>query len=1038
MCRKCVLFTCSVFVLGMVLTEAVQAQDPNLVGWWKLDDGQGTTAVDSSGKGVNGTVHNPNGGLGLGGSVWDVDPERGVVASFNGDDTAGAYIEAGSIPKMTLDNDFTWAFWSNQTNSGGGVNETMLGNRYGGTASPLQFIKFTPTKFEYFNDDTTYSTSITYATPLPNNEWVHNVGVKKGKTLTYYRNGAKMGQSTTVSKTIDANPFFIGGDSQGERWSGRLSDVRLYNRALSDAEVKRMSARPKARNPNPADGATGVATSLLSWTAGTYAQWHEIYVGLTPDLTKADFKGRRSLVPAMYYAMPPLEPGQTYYWRIDEVEPNQAVHVGDVWSFTMAPVTAFAPIPADGALYQNVDADLTWSAGQDAFSHEVYFSTSQDDVANRAEAAFQGSLIGATLELPPLAMETTYYWCVDEIDSLGDKQAGSVWSFTTTIPGLGAAKRELWLNGSTGTTVADLTNDARYPGNPSDVNEMPDFESPANIADNYGGKLSAWLHVPLAGEYTFWVASDDNSQLWLGADADSAEMIASVPDWTNVQEWDKFPSQKSKPIALQAGRYFLMALWKDGTGGDNCAAAWQGAGVPNRELIAGNYLMPFEALWAYGPRPRNGAVDTTQVLELKWTAGTKATAHQIYFSDDPNAVADGTAYRGQQPLDNTSFNPGTLEFGKTYYWRVDEINPAEADSPWKGAVWSFTTANFIVVDDFEDYVDDVEGRIFQTWIDGWGYTEPAPGNPGNGTGSAVGYGSAPFAERTIVKSGLQSMPLAYNNADSPFYSETNRTFDTQMNWTVNGMDTLSLQVRGYPQLTTTAVTETGGKMTLTGDGADIWNNSDEFTYAYKSLNGDGSIVARVVSIGAGSNTWAKGGVMIRDSLDGGSMHAMMVMTANTDGAAGNGASFQYRNATDGTSGNSDSTAVVAPPYWVKLERFGDSFAGYVSADGSAWINVGTQDVVMTAPVYVGICVTSHAAGEQRTFQFESIKTTGSVTGAWQGAVIASPKYNSAQDLYVVVTDSANKSATVTNATAVNAADWTEALMPLSSFTGVNM
>ncbi len=83
-----------------------------------------------------------------------------------------------------------------------------------------------------------------------------------------------------------------------------------------------------------------------------------------------------------------------------------------------------------------------------------------------------------------------------------------------------------------GTTVSDLTNDSRYPGNPSEVNEVPDFESPTtnpNI-DNYGGKLSAWLYVPLAGEYTFWVASDDNSQLFLGADPDSAQMIASVGD----------------------------------------------------------------------------------------------------------------------------------------------------------------------------------------------------------------------------------------------------------------------------------------------------------------------------------------------------------------------------------------------------------------------------------------------------------------------------------------------------------------------------
>ena len=169
--------------------------------------------------------------------------------------------------------------------------------------------------------------------------------------------------------------------------------------------------------------------------------------------------------------------------------------------------------------------------------------------------------------------------------------------------------------------------------------------------DNYGGKLSAWLYVPLAGDYTFWVASDDNSQLFLGADPDSAEMIASVGDWTNAEQWDKFASQKSNPITLEAGRYYLMALWKDGTGGDNCAAAWQGPGIATRELIHGNYLMPFEALWAYGPRPRDNDANTPQVLELKWTAGTRATAHQIYFSEDQDAVANGHASRLSRTAD---------------------------------------------------------------------------------------------------------------------------------------------------------------------------------------------------------------------------------------------------------------------------------------------------------------------------------------------------------------------------------------------------
>jgi hypothetical protein len=283
------------------------------------------------------------------------------------------------------------------------------------------------------------------------------------------------------------------------------------------------------------------------------------------------------------------------------------------------------------------------------------------------------------------------------------------------------------------------------------------------------------------------------------------------------------------------------------------------------------------------------------------------------------------------------------------------------------------------------------------------------------------------------------MPLAYDNSVSPFYSEAERTFDSPQNWTDHGMNTLSLWVYGYPEVNSVTVTETGGKMTLTGDGTDIWNASDEFTFAYKTLNGDATIVAKVVSNGTGANTWTKGGVMIRQSLDGDSMDAYMVITAG----GGNGGAFQNRattglnqGANDATS-NTNSTAVIAPPYWVKLERIGDTFTGYTSADGSSWTMVGTADVVMTGPAYIGMCVTSGQAGVQRTFQFESIKTTGSVTGAWEGAVIASPKYNTAQDLYVALQDSAGKVAVVTDATAVNAADWVEVRMPLSSFTGVN-
>ena len=217
------------------------------------------------------------------------------------------------------------------------------------------------------------------------------------------------------------------------------------------------------------------------------------------------------------------------------------------------------------------------------------------------------------------------------------------------------------------------------------------------------------------------------------------------------------------------------------------------------------------------------------------------------------------------------------------------------------------------------------------------------------------------------------MPFEYDNSKAPYYSEAEQEFAPVQNWTANGVSDLVLYVRGYPAAGTVAVTETAGKISLTGAGADIWNNSDEFTYAYKTLNGDGTMTARVVSTGTGTNTWAKGGVMIRDSLNGGSTHAFMPIT----GGGGNGASFQYRAATNGASANADSTAVLAPPYWVKIERAGDNLTGYVSPDGKSWNMLGTTTITMNAPVYIGLAVTSHAAGQDRTFEFDNVSSTGS-------------------------------------------------------------
>ncbi len=134
----------------------------------------------------------------------------------------------------------------------------------------------------------------------------------------------------------------------------------------------------------------------------------------------------------------------------------------------------------------------------------------------------------------------------------------------------------------------------------------------------------------------------------------------------------------------------------------------------------------------------------------------------------------------------------TVDLGQTYYWKVVEINEAETPASWAGPVWSFSTKTALVVDDFESYTDDDGKRIYQAWIDGW----DAP----NTNGAVVGYSQAPFAERTIIYGGKQSMPLAYNNSPAAS-SQAERTFDAAQDWTKYGLKTLSLMFYGDPNNT---------------------------------------------------------------------------------------------------------------------------------------------------------------------------------------------------------------------------------------------
>jgi hypothetical protein len=179
---------------------------------------------------------------------------------------------------------------------------------------------------------------------------------------------------------------------------------------------------------------------------------------------------------------------------------------------------------------------------------------------------------------------------------------------------------------------------------------------------------------------------------------------------------------------------------------------------------------------------------------LTWTRSASAASHQVYFGTDKEAVRKATTtsleYKGVRALGAESYDPGLLASGSAYYWRVDEVNNTNAASPWKGPLWTFTTGKYLLVEDFESY-NDIDppaagsNRIFDKWIDGFGTTT---------NGAVVGNNLPPYADRTVIHGGAQSMPYSYDNNRK--FSEATRTLTSGRDWTAQGVTSLSLWFRG--------------------------------------------------------------------------------------------------------------------------------------------------------------------------------------------------------------------------------------------------
>lgn len=168
-------------------------------------------------------------------------------------------------------------------------------------------------------------------------------------------------------------------------------------------------------------------------------------------------------------------------------------------------------------------------------------------------------------------------------------------SLATITANLGSITRHRF-DGISGNAVSDLTGSANYPDAPDIDTTETIFEIPLDASNSYGSRVYGYIVAPQTGNYTFWIASDDGSELYLSTDNDPANkaLIASVVGWTSSRQWTKYASQQSVSIPLVAGQaYYIEALHKEGSGGDNLAVGWQ---LPDSTLerpIPGSRIAPY-------------------------------------------------------------------------------------------------------------------------------------------------------------------------------------------------------------------------------------------------------------------------------------------------------------------------------------------------------------------------------------------------------------------------------------------------------------
>jgi len=392
------------------------------------------------------------------------------------------------------------------------------------------------------------------------------------------------------------------------------------------------------------------------------------------------------------------------------------------------------PNPADGAVIRDTWISLSWSPGDFAASHNVYVGENFDDVEAGTGDTFKVNQTNTdyAIGFPGYPYPDGVVKGTTYYWRIEDIEADG----TTTHSG------PVW--------SFAIAPKSAYNQSPADGEESVD----PNVVLKWEPGYGAILHT-----------------VFFGDDYDSVNDAA-----TGIRQG----TVTFKPGTLESGKTYY----------------WRVDEFHGFETVTGE-VWSFTTPGAVGsPNPYNGAENVNQTKILTWIANDNAGSHQVYFGTDIDAVRNATSaspeYKSSKNLGDEKYDPGILEQDAAYYWRIDEVNNLNPNSPWKGGVWTFTTADYLVVDDWESY-NDIDppnpnsNTIFAYWMDGY-YTPTI-------NGALIGNDPLPpYAERTVVHGGRQSMPYVFDITGK--YAEASLTLESPRDWTASDVKTLTIWFHG--------------------------------------------------------------------------------------------------------------------------------------------------------------------------------------------------------------------------------------------------